>query len=132
MRVLVVAEPSMFHEGIEAILRQEPGLEIVGREKEPQEAIRLIKEASPDVILVADGEAATRLAPELMRMVRQGFRIRMVEVHLAANTLCAYRGDQQPIREPGDLVSAVRHICQPSTWDEQALLSPPAAAESIG
>ena len=129
MRVLVVAAPSMFDEGIEAILRQEPGLEIVGREEDPQQALRLIKEASPDVILVADGEAATRLAPELMRMVRQGFRMRMVEVHLAANTLCVYLGDQQPTKEAGDLVSTVRRICQPSLWDEQALLSPPAAAE---
>jgi chemotaxis response regulator CheB len=121
MRILVVAEPSMFDEGIEALLRQEPGVEIVGREEDPREALRLVKEASPDVILVADGEWATRLAPDLIRMVRQGFRMKMVEVHLATNTLCIYRGDQQRIREAGELVEAVKHICgglgrEPEDW----------------
>jgi len=129
MRVIVIAEPSMFNEGIEAILRQEPGLEIVGREEDPREAITLIKQASPDVILVADAEAATSLAPELIRRVGEGFCLRMVEVHLATNTLCVYCGDRQVIREAEDLVGAVRHICQPLTRDEQASLSRPSAAQ---
>jgi chemotaxis response regulator CheB len=124
MRVLLFAEPSMFNEGIEAMLRQEPGLEIVGREEDPQEALKLIKEVSPDVILVADGEAAAVLASELMRMVRQGFRMRMVEVHLATNTLCVYRGEQQRIREAGELVETVRHICEELTGDAQGPLTP--------
>jgi DNA-binding NarL/FixJ family response regulator len=111
MRILVVAKPSMFHEGIEAILRQEPGLEIVGREEEPQEAIKLMKEASPDVILVGNGDTARRLAPELMCMVKDGCPIRMIEVHLATNTLCIYRGDQLPIREAADLLGTVRQLC---------------------
>jgi DNA-binding NarL/FixJ family response regulator len=111
MRVFIVAEPSMFDEGIEAILRQEPGLEIVGRGG-AEDATRLVKEVSPDVILVADGESATRLVPELMCMVKEGSSIRMIEVHLATNTLCVYRGDQQPIREAADLLGTVRHLCE--------------------
>ena len=108
MRVLVVAEPSLFEEGIEELLRQEPGLEIVGREADLQDAVRRIKESHPDVILLADGEAATGYAPELIRLVREGFHIRVVEVHLATNTLCLYCGERQSIREVRDLVGAVR------------------------
>ncbi len=124
MRVLLVAVPSMFGEGIEAILREEPGLEIVGREGDAQEALRLIKETSPDAILVLDGEAATGLAPQLMRMVRQGSCIGMVEVHLTTNTLCLYRGEHHRIREAAELVETVRHIGEGLTGDAQGRLEP--------
>ena len=111
MRVLIIAEPSVFEEGIEELLRQEPGFEIVGVEEDPQEAVKRIREAHPDVVVLADGEAATGLDAELLRLVREGLHMRIVEVHLATNTLCIYCGEQQPIREVGDLVDTVQHIC---------------------
>ena len=112
MRVLVVAEPSLFEEGIEELLRQEEGLEIVGREKDPQEAARRIKESSPDVIILIDGEAGTGLDVDLLRLAREGFQIKIVEVHLTTNTLCIYRGDHRSIGGAQDLVGVVRQLCQ--------------------
>jgi hypothetical protein len=126
MRVLVVGEPSLFEEGIEELIRQEPGLEIVARGADPQDTARLFKEHSADVILVADGEAATRVAPDLMDMVREGLCMRMIEVHLATNSLCVYRGDHQPIREVADLVDAVRLVCGGLTPDAQVPRAPDA------
>ena len=123
-RVFVVSQPSLFEDGIEELLRQEQGLEIVGREEDPQQVVRRIKEAAPDVILVADGEAATGYAPELIRLVREGFRIRVVEVHLATNTLCLYCGERRPIREVRDLVDSLEHICDSLTREAQVPLSP--------
>ena len=131
MRVLVVAEPSMFEEGIGELLRQEPGLEIVGQGADAQEAVRLIEECHPDVILLADGESATGCAPEFMRLVREGFHIRVVEVHLATNTLCLYSGERQPIRQVQDLVDSVRHLCEGSGRGTQVPLTP-VVGESVG
>ena len=110
-RVFVVSQPSLFEDGIEELLRQEPGLEIVGRETDPAQAVERVKETHPDVIILTDGEAATGLDAELLGLVREGFHIRIVEVHLATNTLCIYCGEQQSIREVGDLVDTVQHIC---------------------
>lgn len=124
MRVLVVAEPSLFQEGIEKLLRQEQGLEIVGRETDPQEAVRRIKEACPDVVVLVDGEAATGFAPGLIRMVREGFHMRVVEVHLATNTVCLYWGERQSIREGRDLVDTVRHICDSLNREAEVPLAP--------
>jgi len=124
MRVLVVAEPSLFEEGIEELLRQEPGLEMVGVETEPGQAIARIRECQPDVVVFTDGEGATGLQAELLRLVREGLHMRIVEVHLATNTLCLYWGEQQPIREVGDLVDAVGHICHSLTRDAQVPLAP--------
>ena len=110
-RVLLVSEPSLFEEGIEELLRQEPGLEIVGRETDPRQAVGRIRESHPDVIVVADGEGETGLEAELLRLVREGFRIGMVEVHLETNTLCLYWGERRPIREVGDLTDTIQRIC---------------------
>ena len=122
--MLIVSELSLFGEGVEGLLRQEPGLEIVGLETDPEQAIGRVKEAHPDVVILTDGEAATGLDAELLRLVREGFHMRIVEVHLATNTLCLYCGEQQPIREVRDLVDTVQHICDSLNPETQVPLSP--------
>jgi DNA-binding NarL/FixJ family response regulator len=122
--VLIVSDGSLFGEGIKGLLRQEPGLEIVGREADPEDAVRSIRESHPDVIILTDGEVATGLGLELLGMVREGFRLRIVEVHLATNTLCLYCGEQQPIREVRDLVDTLGHICESVNRKPQVPLSP--------
>jgi CheY-like chemotaxis protein len=123
-RVFLVSHQSLFGEGIEELLRQEPGLEVVGRETDMPEAVRRIREAPPDVVILTDGEAEEGLGLELLQLVREGVRIRIVEVHLAANTLCLYCGERQSIHEVGDLVDTVRHLCEGLTGDAQVSLVP--------
>ena len=94
VRVLIVSGMSLFEEGIEGLLRQEPGLEIVGLETDARQAMERIREAHPDVVILTDGEAAAGFSPELVRMVREGLRMRIVEIQLATNTLCIYCGEQ--------------------------------------
>ena len=110
-RVLLVSEASLFEEAIEALLREEPGLEIVGRESDPRQAVGRIRDCHPDVVIVVDGEGETGLEAELLRLAREGFPIRIVEVNLATNTVYVYSGRQQSVREAGDLVRTVQHIC---------------------
>ena len=100
MRVLIVAEPSLFEEGIEELLRQEEGLEVVGREEDPEQAARRIKESSPDVIILIDGEAGTALDVDLLRLAREGFQINMVDVVATVDFI--FRGGPGP--EPEYLV----------------------------
>jgi chemotaxis response regulator CheB len=99
-------------------------LEIVGLETDPGQAIGRIREAHPDVVILTDGEAGTGLGAELLGMVREGFRMRIVEVHLASNTLCLYCGEQQSIREVRDVVDTLEHICDSLNREAQVPLSP--------
>ena len=122
-RVFVLSGPSLFGNGIEGLLCEEPGLEIVGRETDPRQAVGRIKETHPDVIILTDGEAATVLDAELLRLVREGFHIRIVEIHLQTNTLCIYCGEQQSIREVGDLAHTIQHICGAMTPEAGATLA---------
>jgi DNA-binding NarL/FixJ family response regulator len=123
-RVLVVSEQSLFGEGVEALLRLEPGLEIVGRETDRRQAASRVRETAPDVVVLTDGEAATGLGLELLRLVGEGFHIRIVEIHLETNSLCSYCGGQQAIREVRDLVEAVKHICHSLNREAEVPLSP--------
>ncbi|MDH4208822.1 MAG: hypothetical protein OEV76_08105, partial [Anaerolineae bacterium] len=61
-RVLIVSDRSLFGEGIEGLLCQEQGLEIVGWETDAGQVLERIKEAAPDVVILADGEGATAYA----------------------------------------------------------------------
>jgi hypothetical protein len=123
-RVLVVSEPSLFGEGVEALLRLEPGLEIVGRETDRRQAASRVRETAPDVVVLTDGEAATGLGLELLRLVGEGFHVRVVEIHLEANSLCVYCGEEQSIKEVRDLVDSLGHLCHSLTTESVVPLPP--------
>ena len=57
----------------------------------------------------------------------EGLRMRIVEIHLATNTLCIFFGERQSIREVRNLVDAVLHICDCFPLDAKAPLSPATA-----
>jgi two-component system response regulator DegU len=52
IKIVIVDDHDLFREGIRAILEKEPSFSIVGEAGEGQEAIRLVNEVHPDVVLV--------------------------------------------------------------------------------
>ncbi|MBX9259314.1 response regulator transcription factor [Desmonostoc muscorum CCALA 125] len=66
IKVLLVDDQSLIRQGLRALLELEPDLEIVGEGENGQDAINLIAELQPDVVLldirmpIMDGVAATR------------------------------------------------------------------------
>ncbi|WP_138500778.1 response regulator [Nostoc sp. PA-18-2419] len=66
IKVLLVDDQSLIRQGLRALLELEPDLEIVGEAQNGEEAINLVTEFQPDVVLldirmpVMDGVAATR------------------------------------------------------------------------
>jgi len=123
--LFVLSGPSLFGHGIEALICEQPGLELVGRETDPRQAVGRIKESHPDVVVCTNGEGATELEAELLRLTREGLHVRIVEVQLGTDTLCIYCGEQHPIREVGDLVHTVQHICDGLSRRAEAPLAEP-------
>ncbi len=66
IKVLLVDDQSLIRQGLRALLELEPDLEIVGEAENGEQAIHLVAEFQPDVILldirmpIMDGVAATR------------------------------------------------------------------------
>jgi two-component system response regulator NreC len=52
IRILICDDHTLFVEGIKAMLRHEPSLEIVGEARDGRQAVDLVKELKPDVILM--------------------------------------------------------------------------------
>ncbi|OYO23885.1 hypothetical protein CGZ93_05035 [Enemella dayhoffiae] len=66
MRVVVADDQALVREGIVAVLSLTPGIEVVGQAGDGAEAVRLVHQTTPDVVLMdlrmprVDGVAATQ------------------------------------------------------------------------
>ena len=66
IKLLLVDDQSLIRQGLKALLELEPDIEIVGEAENGENAIDLVEELQPDVVLmdirmpVMDGVAATR------------------------------------------------------------------------
>jgi DNA-binding NarL/FixJ family response regulator len=67
IRVLVADDQALIREGLETLLSFSPGIAVVGAARDGEEAVRLVEEHHPDVVLMdlrmprCDGVEATRL-----------------------------------------------------------------------
>jgi DNA-binding NarL/FixJ family response regulator len=52
IRVLLADDHTLFRRGLEMVLKEEPGIELVGQASDGVEAVQLVAEALPDVVLM--------------------------------------------------------------------------------
>lgn len=76
VRVLLIDDQILFRKGIHALLEDQPDIEVVGEGGDGQEAIELVEQLAPDVVLmdvnmpVCSGVEATRTIKELFPNTR--------------------------------------------------------------
>ncbi len=123
-RVFLFSCHPLFGQGVELLLGQEAGLEIVGRETDVDKAVEDIQKLRPDAVIVASSDPENDFAPVVMRILREEAGTKIVGLDLRDNTICIYRGERRFVKEVEDLVKAIEHNpSDPVSTDEWAGLA---------
>jgi len=110
-RVFILITHPLLAESVETLLREQPGLEVVGVGGVEAETFTLVQEAAPDVIVVgASGEEQVQLVSTLFRVLPG---IKVVGLNLDDNRIHIYYQQVKVGRQVEDLVEAIR---QPLEW----------------
>ncbi len=70
IRILICDDHTLFVEGIKAIFRNEQGLEVVGEARDGRQAVALVKELQPDLLLM-DVSMPDMNGPDATRRIRE-------------------------------------------------------------
>jgi len=108
-RVFIFSNPSLFGQGIEGLLCQESGLDILGWETDLEKAVRRIKEIRPGVVILAGEEGTSDSATAVMRILKEGRGTLVVEVDLETHILHIYGEGRRLVREVKDLMDVIQY-----------------------
>lgn len=122
MRVLVVSDYPPFAEGMDAWLRQQLDVDIVGQEKNLEKATQSIERLQPDVILLEMSQNAPDPSEALMRFLRNGLDTQIIGVNLQDNCISLYYKDRWVMQKVSDLLQVIREsgkeACSPCSAKE--------------
>ncbi|MDW8069055.1 MAG: DUF166 family protein [Anaerolineae bacterium] len=110
-RVFILTEHSLFAEGVETLLQEEPGLEVVGRGDVSPETFARIQETVPDVVVVgAPGDEQEAVVAQIFQALPG---LKVVALNLDDNRIHIHYRQTKVGRQVEDLVEAIR---QPLEW----------------
>jgi DNA-binding NarL/FixJ family response regulator len=114
MRVFIVSSHSLFAQGMEEWLRQQAGLDIVGRESDMARAAPYIEQLQPDLILFDISDEARDPTAALIRFVRDRLDTKIVGVHLRDSCICIYCKRQHLAQEVRGLLEVIEEAGFPT------------------
>jgi DNA-binding NarL/FixJ family response regulator len=99
----------MFGQGMEHLLREEPGLDVQGWEGERQGALAAIDQLEPDVIVLDCSELECENAIELIKLSMQRSRIKFVLLSLDQTCACVLRREIRTTVDLDSLLEIIRN-----------------------
>ncbi len=108
-RVFLIYMNRLVCEAMDVLLRRE-GIELLGMEADCAAALARVRRLTPDVVLVEEDGAATRvnLLSDLARLAYEQENLRIIRLSLTAEALHIYHQEQRRLVNTQDLVSAIR------------------------
>ncbi len=110
-RVFILTEHPLFAEGVETLLQEQPGLEVVGIGEVSPQTFARIQEMAPDVVVVgASGDEQESLVARVFQALPG---LKVVALNLDDNRIYIHYRQMKVGRQVEDLVEAIR---QPLEW----------------
>lgn len=106
-RLFIFSHRSLFSEGIQILLDDHPYLDVVGWEHDLGQAIQIIQETEPDIILLISTAGECPSMKIGQRLLQEGIKAAIMELDLQDNQVCIYRGEMQKVEEIADLARVV-------------------------
>lgn len=107
VRVLMVSADELFGRGVEAVMRREPELEVVGYEADVESAVEFIHRLRPEaVVMVRPSHSAPDAWRWVARLLEEGVR-RVIILSSRDNTMYIRGRHERIPRRPEDLMKAI-------------------------
>lgn len=97
----------LFSRGVENLLSQQAGLEIVGRETDTTRALECIRALKPDVVILDSKDLASVPSTLVAHILKEAPGTRVIVLNLDDETVGVYRGEQRTARCVDDLLEAI-------------------------
>jgi DNA-binding NarL/FixJ family response regulator len=98
----------LFRQGIETLISQESGFEIVNPEMGLNAVVECIQTYRPDVVIVDYDDQELDLIPAVMCILRQRMGICVIGLSLRDNQISICRGEHKEVRQVEDLLKAIQ------------------------
>lgn len=114
-RVLIISSHPLFAEGIERILQEDGNFIVVARSRELEEALPLVQQHQPDIIIVDHDEPSLRDAQVVNLLVGNQAERQVIFLTLSGSRMIVYHRRRVEDATPGDLLSMLRsHSARPN------------------
>ena len=107
-RVFVLSRRSIFHEGIETLLSQQEGVEIVGHNTKPDDAFACIEKYNSDVVIVNLDDPEPVLSQTVLSILREKHDVSIIWLSLQDNIIRIYRGENKQVHKFEDLLNFIQ------------------------
>jgi DNA-binding NarL/FixJ family response regulator len=107
-RILIISQHLMFGYGLESLLHQETGLNVVGWERNIAHATNTIKELEPDAVILDRDDTSFDFTSELLQILHLHPGLKVICVNLQDNNLHIYQSHQRVANDVEDLLEAIK------------------------
>ena len=108
-RLCILSPPCLLGRGVETLLSQQDGLEIVCTKTELTDVLPCIQTCQPDVVIINCHDLENDMRAAVVDISRVVFDVSIIGISLTENKICIHRGEHQQVQEVDDLIKAIQH-----------------------
>lgn len=106
--IFIISNHIMFSYGLESLLKQEPGLRLMGQETDAAKAIKRIEEIRPDVVIIYTDEALDSSSLIIMNILKVHPKAKVIGLNVQNNIFYVYQASEWTVTRWDDLIKAIR------------------------